>query len=160
MNTFRVMARPVLRISRSEIRFLPAGDQEEKNDNVLRMWIGDEVRGRSWLGYDWGGGGYRYCGILTPTVGQGPLHSRGHIRCHLISIPSTTFLSVTVILRSSSCLLVCFLCLLPPDRLSLVSTTATALCSYPFLRQSFLLTILCPYSLRIISFLSNSSDRS
>lgn len=57
MNTSRVMARPVLRISRSEIRFLPAGDQEEKNDNVLRMWIGDEVRGRSWLGYDEGGGG-------------------------------------------------------------------------------------------------------
>lgn len=118
------MTRLVLRISRSEIRFLTAGDQEEKNDNVLRMWIGDEVRGRSWLGYDeqCGGGGYRYCGILTPTVGQGPLHSRGHIRCHLISIPSTTFLSVTVILRSSSCLLLRFLCLLAPDQLSLVSS--------------------------------------
>lgn len=125
------------------------------------MWIGDEVRGRSWLGYDeagWGGG-YRYCGILTPTVGQGPLHSRGHIRCHLISIPSTTFLSVTVILRSSSCLLLRFLCLLAPDQLSLVSTTATALCSHPFLRWTLLLTILCP-SLRIFSFLSSSSDHS
>lgn len=54
------MTRLVLRISRSEIRFLTAGDPEEKNDNVLRMWIGDEVRGRSWLGYDEavvGGGG-------------------------------------------------------------------------------------------------------
>lgn len=120
------------------------------------MWIGDEVRGRSWLGYDEGGGGYRYCGILTPTVGQGPLHSRGHIRCHLISIPSTTFLSVTVILRSSSCLLLRFLCLLAPDQLSLVSTTATALCSHPFLRWTLLLTILCP-SLRIFSFLSSST---